>query len=445
MFNSNDKFFSRRSFIANGLQLLSIAGTLPLFLDHSARAMAADFAANTAGAGRPDDRVLVIVQLAGGNDGLNTVVPVTNDHYYKARPTLAIPRKSALRLTDEWGLHPSCTGLKQLYDAGGLAIVQGVGYPNPNRSHFRSTDIWNTAEPDKRGTTGWLGRYCDAACSGEDPGHLTAEKKRALDAMALGTGGEPPPALLGKDYIPLSVQPPAGGRINGGRFRGPVDAALAAKLNDGSAQMMANCGKPLSGTASNQEFLQRTALNARIYAEKIEGISSTIENKAVYPGDTALGRGLKLIAQLIASDMPTRIYYVKLDGFDTHSNQAANHPALLEDMSGCIAAFLDDLKQLGHLQRTTLMTFSEFGRRVGENGSGTDHGEAAPLFIAGGAVKPGFFGTFPSLAPDKLNRGDVPFTTDFRRVYATMLRDWMKADDKLILGGKFDSIDFMKA
>ena len=201
--------------------------------------------------------------------------------------------------------------------------------------------------------------------------------------------------------------------------------------------------RPPSAGAVETEFIQRTALNARIYAEKIQNISATIENKATYP-QTQLGRDFKLIAQLIASGMPTRVYYVKLGGFDTHSNQLQNHPRLLEEVSGGIAAFIDDLKQLNQLNRTTLMTFSEFGRRVHENGSGTDHGEAAPMFLAGGAVKPGLHGVFPSLAPEKLNRGDVPFTTDFRRVYATLLNKWMGADDQKIMEAKFDALDLLK-
>ncbi|HWE02510.1 MAG TPA: DUF1501 domain-containing protein [Tepidisphaeraceae bacterium] len=446
MFTANDILFSRRLFLNRGVQLLSLAGTLPLFLDRGAHCLASDFATNPAGAGRPDDHVLVVLQLAGGNDGLNTVIPLGSDDYLKARPTLGVKKSAALRLNDNFGLHPSCSGLKHLYDAGDLAIVHAVGYPNANRSHFRATDIWTTAQPERHGTSGWLGRYCDSACAGEDPGHATGAKKTAPVETAIALDVEPPPALQGVNYIPLTFAP-ANAQGGKGRDRAGQQMAgdLVAKLNGAATppDMMQSRHAPSAGAAET-EFIQRTALNARIYADKIRNISATIENKASYP-QTQLGRDFKLIAQLIASNLPTRVYYVKLGGFDTHANQLQNHPRLLEEVSGGIAAFIDDLKQLGHLNRTTLMTFSEFGRRVHENGSGTDHGEAAPMFLAGGAVKAGLHGVFPSLAPEKLNRGDVPFTTDFRRVYATLLNQWMGADDQKIMGGKFDSVELLKA
>ncbi len=449
MFSPSDILYSRRLFMSRGVQLMSVCGTLPLFLDQSALCMAADSALNPAGAGRPDDHVLVVVQMAGGNDGLNTVVPITSDDYYKARPTMAVDRKLALKLSDDFGLHPNCGGFKKMFDAGDLAIVHATGYPNANRSHFRATDIWTTAEPDRMGTTGWLGRYCDATCKGEDPGHASSTRQPD-PAVAIAMDQEPPPALVGKTYNPLTLQ------LNGGGGRGPGGGAgrpgsgfaqsgmqqdLVSKLNGDGAMM----DQPKTGAAKTEAFLRRTALNARIYADKIRNVSATINNKATYPANNRLAGDLKLVAQLIASGMSTRIYYVKVGGFDTHAGQLTSHPRLVEEVSSSIAAFVDDLKQLGHYNRTTLMTFTEFGRRVHENGSGTDHGEAGPMFLTGGAIKPGFFGTFPSLAPEKLSRGDVPFTTDFRRVYATVLKKWMGADDAKILGGTFEPLDVIKA
>jgi uncharacterized protein (DUF1501 family) len=442
MLNASDIVYSRRLFLSRGVQLLSVAGTLPLFLDHSAHCMAADFAANPAGAGRPDGNVLVVVQLAGGNDGLNTVVPLGNDDYYNARPRLGVAKNTALKLTDDWGLHPSATGFKKLYDAGDLAIVHAVGYPNANRSHFRATDIWTTAEPERLGTTGWLGRYCDASCAGSDP----AQPAKAPDpAMAMAFDSEPPPALQGAKYVPLTF----GGASRGGapganrsRMTGSMGNDTLARLNaDDASAVMEAAHRSTAGRA--EQFVERTALNARVYADRIRQVSSTIQNKAAYP-QTPLARDLKLVAQLIASGMPTRVYYVKLGGFDTHANQLQSHPLLMDQLSNGIAAFIDDLKQLGQLDRVTLMTFSEFGRRVKENGSGTDHGEAAPMFLAGGKIKPGFHGAFPGLAPEKLNRGDVAFTTDFRRVYGTIVRQWLGADDVKILGRKFETIDILK-
>ncbi len=204
---SNTPLFSRRLFLTRGVQLLSVASTLPTFLDKSARALAADFAANPQGAGRPD-RVLVVVQLAGGNDGLNTVIPLRNDDYYKARPRLGIAKKDALRLTDDLGLHPQAAGLKKLYDDGILGVIQGVGYPNPNRSHFRSTDIWQTAEPDQVARQGWLGKYFDACCSGQDPGNSPAAAKPVDPASAIALVNEPPQTLLGQKYLPLVFRNP---------------------------------------------------------------------------------------------------------------------------------------------------------------------------------------------------------------------------------------------
>lgn len=444
MLNPSDILYSRRLFMSRGMQLLSVAGSLPLFLDHGARCMAADYAANPAGAGRPDDHVLVVVQLAGGNDGLNTVVPLGNDDYHAARPRLGVARNEALNLTDEWGVHPAASGLKKLYDAGDLAIVHAVGYPNANRSHFRATDIWTSAEPERLLATGWLGRYCDASCAGEDPG-----KPRQKDdpAMAIAFDSEPPPALQGDRYVPLTFGGNAGrpGAPFGGGMRGagPMGGAPAGPMNGDDSATDMKPSAPVSAADRAEQFIHRTALNARLYAERIRQASTSIENKATYP-QTPLARDLKLVAQLIASGMPTRIYYVKLGGFDTHANQAQAHPALLDQLGGGVAAFIDDLKQLGHLDRVTLMTFSEFGRRVKENGSGTDHGEAAPMFLAGGRIKAGFHGTFPGLAPEKLSRGDVAFTTDFRRVYASLLNGWLGADDAKILGRKFEPMEIFK-
>ncbi len=194
----------------------------------------------------------------------------------------------------------------------------------------------------------------------------------------------------------------------------------------------------------NSDFLERSALNARVYADRIKTAAASVTNKAVYP-ETPLASDLKLVAQMIAAGLPTRVYYVSLGGFDTHSNQPARHSKLMEELAGSLASFNEDLKALGHLNRVTTMTFSEFGRRVNENGgAGTDHGEAGPMFVMGGAIKAGIFGQLPDLAPAKLHRGDLPYSLDFRRVYAGMLHDWLGADDVKILGKKFDRLDLFK-
>jgi uncharacterized protein (DUF1501 family) len=464
MSHTDDQLFSRRLFLTRGVQLLSVAGTLPLFLDRSGRALAAEFAANPQGVGR-SDRVLVVVQLAGGNDGLNTVIPFRNDDYHKARPRIGIPANSALKVTDDFAFHPSAPGLKKLFDDGHLAVIHSVGYPNPNRSHFRSTDIWATAEPERVGHTGWLGRYFDNCCAGADPGAAAKPadknpKTGAAPDAAIALSNDPPQSLQGEHYLPIAFRSPDSLTYREANRNASVRTAFD-KLNDVDADPMMNDEDhhlpekkiviPLGTRGSidqpkedADDFLQRTALNARVYAEQVRKSASAVRNKATYP-QSRFAADLKLVAQLIASGLPTRVYYVSLGGFDTHSNQVGRHERLMTELSTGLAAFVEDLTGLGQLDRTTVMTFSEFGRRVTENGSqGTDHGEAAPLFVLGSSIHAGFHGQAPDLSPQNLHRGDVPFSTDFRRVYATVLHDWLKADDAKVLGRKFEMVKLFK-
>ena len=459
----SNPIFSRRSFLAHGAAVISAASTIPFFLDHSGRILAAEFAANPQGVGRPD-KVLVIVQLAGGNDGLNTVVPIGNDDYHRARPRLGIGKDKVLKLNDDFGVHPGATGFKKLYDAGLLAICQCVGYPNHNRSHFRSTDIWSSAEPEKTSHSGWLGRYFDSCRSGEDPGAKNGAKPQAAKpadpAAAIALTNSPPIALEGEKFIPITFKNPASLTYQEGQKNAKIKSAFE-KLNDGEMtelgmdddeHKMARVPKIPYGTAGSLNlpkdetdmFVQRSALNARVYAEQIKSSVARVSNKAAYPANP-LAADLKLVAQMITAGLPTRVYYVTLGGFDTHSNQVQRHEKLMVTLSSALSAFTDDLKALGQLDRTTVMTFSEFGRRVAENGSqGTDHGEAAPLFVIGSSIKPGFHGPSPDLRREKLSRGDVAFQLDFRRIYATMLRDWLKADDVKVLGRKFETLGLFK-
>jgi uncharacterized protein (DUF1501 family) len=510
MTSSEEFLFSRRLFLSRGVALLSAAATLPAFLDHSARCLAADFAANPQGAGR-NDHVLVVVQMAGGNDGLNTVVPVRNDDYYRARPRIGIAKKDALKINDDFGFHPSATGFKKLFDAGNLAILQCVGYPNPNRSHFRGTDIWASAEPEKAAASGWLGRYFDSCCSGSDPGpggpvnviiaghggngagNVAGNGTGNTAGNGIGKGklpagpadpsaavsltSEPPLALQGAKYLPIVFHSPDALTYSEGRRDSRVETAFE-KLNDMDHSPVdkgmidpdhmepedrrrmeqMNAAKapvphmPLGTNGSvaatqpsvADEFLQRSALNARVYADTIKKSIASVQNKSAYPNSKFAG-DLKLVAQMIAAGLPTRVYYVQIGGFDTHGDQPRRHEKLMDELSNGLASFVDDLKALGHLDRTTVMTFSEFGRRVAENGSqGTDHGEAAPLFIMGSSIKPGFLGTAPDLSPAKLHRGDVAFSTDFRSLYATVLRQWLKADDVKVLGNRFAPLELYK-
>lgn len=451
--------FSRRQFVLRGAQLLAVGATVPWFLDRSALCMAASPAEGVTGAGAPE-RVLVVVQLAGGNDGLNTIVPLGNDDYLRVRTKIGIGPKEALRFNDDFGVNPAAPGLKTLFDAGHLAVVHAVGYPNPNRSHFRGTDVWTSANPEGSVQTGWLGKYCDACLPAKGAKNAPGKKQEVDPATAIAIGIEPPRALIGRSYVPLTFQSPeeltykpaqdekaktAFEKLNAGVSRtGAMD-----EMDDDDHRAVVALPMGTQGSLEQNDetarYLQQSALNARLYAVRIQQAASRVKNEGSYP-DTKFATDLKLVAQMIGSDLPTRVYYVKLAGFDTHSNQPARQQKLLDQFSGGLAAFIDDLKAMKILDRVTVMTFSEFGRRVAENGSsGTDHGEAAPLFIAGAGIKPGFHGSFPSLAKDKLHRGDVPFTTDFRSVYATVLNDWLRTDPQAVLGKPFPPLGLFKA
>lgn len=396
---------TRRQFMKQGFAattLLASGATLPSFLGQSARAAAA---AN--GVAR-DGSVLVVIELNGGNDGLNTVVPFRDDAYYAARPTLAVPRGDVLPLDGDIGLHPSMGGLKRLFDDGRLAVIGNVGYPNPNRSHFRSMDIWHTAatSPESR-RTGWLGRAADRTAQGGG----SSEQPRALhlDDASL------PLALHARDHTIPSVRDITS-------FRLPPEANAVEEVFAAAR----------SGASDDLEFVRRLGVTSCKNARRLEKLVRDGNARGKYP-DHALGARLRQIAQLVGADFGPRIYYTSLGGFDTHSRQALVHPGLLATLSDSIAAFYSDLEARGIADRVVLMTFSEFGRRVNENGSlGTDHGAAAPMFVAGPRCRPGCYGGRPNL--DELVDGDVAHTVDFRSVYSGMLEDVLGCDPHAVLG-----------
>ncbi|MCP4248201.1 MAG: DUF1501 domain-containing protein [bacterium] len=412
---NDDRQTTRRDFLGRGLTLLGASATVPLFLHRTARALVQP--GDTSG----DHRILVVVQLAGGNDGLNTVVPYRNDRYYKLRPKLANAAGSVLKIDDAFGFHPAATGLKSLYDQGRLAILHGLGYPNPNRSHFKSTDVWETASPDTRAHYGWIGRYFDACCAGEDP------------SAGIALTAEAPLAMRGRRFTPVAFEQPDALTLRAARD--PRMATALADLNEPAGPQQ---GRPLT----TLDFLRRTALDARTSADRIRRAASNKRTGVGFPNN-ALGNSLQTVARLITAKMPTRVYYVSLAGFDTHSGQLNRHKQLMTELGSALAAFIKALDKQGDLDQTLLMTFTEFGRRVAENASGgTDHGEAGPMFLAGSRIAPGFHGTMPSL--DKLNRGDLAYTLDFRRVYATILSDWLGADAAGLLGGPDQPLPLIK-
>ncbi len=423
---------TRRQFVGKGLTILSLAPTVPLFLDRTAWAVGdpADVKLTSSIPGMPDDRVLVVIQLAGGNDGLNTIIPAKHDAYRKARPRLGIKPADAIQLDGDLFVPKAAEGFKSLFDDGLLAAVQGVGYPNHNRSHFVSTDIWATGSPDRRKSEGWLGRYFDACCEGADPGKgEPAIKPQSAVAMT----EESPLALIGDEFQPVAFTDPNRLSWRGGRQ--PVMSKAFEKLNTPPP------GEGDPSDVGELAYLQRTAMDARISAAEIQKAARG-KPKAPYPNGR-LAVQLRTVARMIESNLPTRVYYVSQGGYDTHSGQANRHQRLIEELAGSVKAFIADLKAQGNLGRVLTMTFSEFGRRVAENASaGTDHGEAAPMFLFGDAVRAGLHGTHPDL--EKLHRGDLAYTTDFRRVYADVLGTWLKADAQKILGAKFKPLEVVK-
>jgi len=439
---------TRRSFLRSTALGGALTWTVPSFLAATFDELhaAADGKAIQTATGK-DAPILVVVQLAGGNDGLNTVVPFADDDYQRARPQLRLKAEQVLKLDDHFGLHPALTGLRSLHDLGHLGIVHAVGYPNPNRSHFRSTDIWMTATDSNRyASEGWLGRYFDHACAGADP---TAGIAIGRQAPLAFTAKHPTGVALENPEAYRFVEADDAGDMGGNEkyYRemnraGTARATADATVSGASISMLGGSARP---RGSALDFLERTALDAQVSSDQIRAVAAKVHNATEYPA-SRLATDLKLVSKLIAGGMSTRVYYVSQGGYDTHQGQLPAHQRLLAELGDSLKAFLTNLKALGQLDRVLVLTFSEFGRRVSENASGgTDHGAAAPLFILGGKVKPGLHGTAPSLAAADLFNGDVKFRTDFRSVYAGVLEGWLKTPSEPILGGKFAPLALAKA
>ncbi len=405
---------TRRRFLTRALQgssLVALGAVVPQFV------------ARTAQAAVPGkDQVLVVLEMTGGNDGLNTVIPYADDLYHKARPTLRQTKATVVRLDDHVGLHPGLGGLKPLWEQGQLAVVQGVGYPNPERSHFEAMDIWQSADPKRAVNTGWLGR---AAASATDFGN-------GVPLLHVGANKQPL-ALHGAPGGVVSINDQNSFRLDVGAGKADEQQARRKLLGD-----LAAGNGPADDLAAFVRRRQTQTLTA------VEDLRSLLEGPNAIPRQgTGLNQKLQLVANLIARGFGTRVVYVTLDGFDTHADQAPAHQKLLAELADAVGGFFQTLKTLGHHQRVRLMTFSEFGRRVHENGSkGTDHGAASCLFVAGPSVKGGVVGKHPSLAD--LDAGDLRFHTDFRRVYATMLDDWLGCDSRAVLGERWEHMRELK-
>ncbi|MCC7104796.1 MAG: DUF1501 domain-containing protein [Chloroflexi bacterium] len=430
----------RREFLKRGAVLVAAGLAVPTFVAETARVLGSPDLSRKIAAASPllgnrlagqlgevrapadlSKRTLVVIQLAGGNDGINTLIPYGDPLYYQARPTLAVPKDQVLALDGNVGLSSYLKLLKGRFDAGQLAVVQGVGYPNPNRSHFRAMDIWQTATPDRIEPTGWLGRYLQS-CACEMDSHL--------EAVVMG------PTVQKSFWTELTLVP-AIANLAAFQYGSPRANPTARNyevqaLRSALAQTR---GRP------EEEFLRQATSTALDDADVLARVASQYQPSVAYP-QTYFGESLKTIAQIIAGEVGTRVYFATLGGFDTHAAQATTQQRLLTDLDTSLDAFLQDLERLGKLDDVLVMTFSEFGRRVGENGSnGTDHGTAEPLFVLGGAVKGGLHGAYPSMAD--LDQGDLKFTTDFRSVYGTVLEGWMGVPSNEILGGTFPALSLV--
>lgn len=405
---------SRRDFLIRGLYGVGVGAGLPLILNRTSAALTAQALEGTSFEKHPE-RILVVVELSGGNDGLNTVVPCGDAGYYRARPKLGIPERQAIKIADGFGFHPSMVGFERLYKDGLLAVVHGCGYDHPSLSHFSSMGFWHTGVPNGGESLGWLGRVAD---DGYNP---------ATRNMIVNLGNSQSLAVRSARHSPLVFDDPARFRRNG---------------TDDEKQALAVLSHTRTTSNSTLEFLASTAQNATESSDFVRQASAAYRTPVDYGVGGGLGGNLQRVAALIAAGMPTRLYYVTYAGnsFDTHVQQADLHTRLLMYTADAVRGFMEDMSRLGRANDVALMMFTEFGRRVEENGSlGTDHGTATPMFVVGKGVKGGLYGQHPSLTD--LDDGNMKMTTDFRRVYATMIKEWLGCDHtEAILKGRFDPL-----
>jgi uncharacterized protein (DUF1501 family) len=410
---------SRRDFLKQA-SLVALAPVVPSFLAHTARAAMPD----------RDGRILVILELGGGNDGINTVVPFADEGYAKCRKELRLPKDRLVKVNDSIGLHPAMTEAGQLLESNRLAIVQAVGYPNPNRSHFSSLAIWSSArlDRDERNGLGWIGR--------------------GLDEGPKPHGGAPAAVFVGKGQMPPALR--SRRSVASGLTR-LEDFILAPEVKPGPLLLPSPPGEEGNKRGLGAEpkddllaFVRRSTLDGYASAGRMAEVIRMADRGGQYP-QTKLGSQLGLIARLIKADVGTRVYYAIQASYDTHAGQAGTHFGLLRELSGALKAFLDDLATAKLAERVTVLVFSEFGRTVQENGAfGTDHGTAGPVFLAGPCIKAGIVGTMPRLLDPDPKHGDLRVGIDFRRVYATVLEKWLGLPSREALGGAFEPLPLFR-
>lgn len=416
--------FTRRRFLG-GMAMLSAAATVPGFVTSTSEAFADTDWYTASKPGVPEGRVLVVVQLSGGNDGLNTVVPYGDDNYNRARPGIRITDALKLEGSDGIGLNPALRSIQEMIGQGRAAIVNGVGYPNPNRSHFKAMDIWHTAmtdEKDMRGR-GWVGKAMDTAYPLDRNGN--APDQAGMACVSIGNNA--PMAVQGKHIQPVAFQ-------NANAFQWAGHGVHDA-VSEGYNKINANVAE--AEAADPLAFVQRTTLDAQVASSKVrQAVQGTTDTR--FPA-SPLSMQLQMVAKMIRAELPTRVYYVTLGGFDTHAQQTNKHAQLLTQFADAMKAFYDELHATGHDGRVVSLAFSEFGRRLRQNASnGTDHGVAGPSFVFGPSVKHGLHGSYPSLA--NLDQGDLIHTTDFRSVYADILDNWMAIDSRKALGATYEHL-----
>jgi uncharacterized protein (DUF1501 family) len=440
--------FNRRDFLRYQIgagTLMAFGATVPGFLASTARAETK----------KSGEKILVVVELTGGNDGLNTVIPYADDLYHNARPKLRYQKHEVFTLNDHVGLHPSLRPLKDLHDKGHLAVVQGVGYPNPNRSHFESMDIWQSADPTRKLADGWLGRSLNFVKAPDGRMPAIHVSKQVLP-LALRGAPTSVPTIHPDKPLELVLGGP-GAQTTGNANQESSSPVVKGEKDAATAERRKLVHKLAEGASASGgsmlDFVRRTSLDTYTTLDRLQAILGNFkapEGRAEFNAGQfryvreGLGYELNLVAKLIEADFGARMYYVAIDGFDTHGQQRGMHGELLAKLAGAVQEFFTILEQSQNASRVVLMTYSEFGRRVHENSSqGTDHGSGSNLFVVGPSVKGGVIGEHPSLKADELTAGDLKFHTDFRQVYATLLDQWLGCDSRQVLGSPFEHLKLL--
>ena len=369
------------------------------------------------------DPILVVIQLTGGNDYMNTVIPYADGRYHDNRPTVGIPADQVLHIDDQFGFNPALPEIKSLYDAGKVAVINGIGYPTPNRSHFRSMDIWHTCEPEKVGTEGWLGRVIR---------DLDPKAENVLTGVNFGRGLPRAMALTGVPVASVAVLETYG------VLTGIVNEPERSQALDIFARMYS----PTVGLGATMDYLGQTGLDALKGADILKAAPDMYTSSVEY-AETGIARNLQGIAKVLTANLGTRVFYTQQGGYDTHASETDVQPKLLSDLSRAVSDFYADLREHDTADNVVMFVFTEFGRRVRDNGSGTDHGSGGVAFAIGDPVRGGMYSEYPSLAEADLVEGDLAFNTDFRGVYGALVEQWLGLDAQPVVGGNFEQPEFI--